>query len=257
VEKMTDEQKKPFNDDAKTKNNLHEKPFDGDEPKKKPHNDTKSNHGMLSSAASLVKKRGHEIEKIFNEKFGDSKAVINYSGKTSDCVVTKLVYQKHLIKLNPENYTISIKSGKTMQFHLGNIPELSNKETFISSYHKNLKGHSCGKHNVDFEAQVKHLKSIQFWQKYLKKGAILCYVEDCKYVFFKMDDIIDLIILKFTWRLLSTGRIKGDFNGKMGIITFEYRKDHNSFVLGAHGGRNGILFVKIISKILQFDQYFS
>lgn len=71
-------------------------------------------------------------------------------------------------------------------------------------------------------------------------------------MFFLIDDIINLIINKISWRLLETGRIKGDYNGQKGIITFEYRKDKNSFCLGCIGGNSGLKFIDILKNNINF-----
>ncbi len=81
-----------------------------------------------------------------------------------------------------------------------------------------------------------------------------------------MKDVIEFIIKDTHWRLLPTGRIKGDFKFSFtntkgetdfkiqkGIITFEYRDDgHKSFVIGASGANNGLKLMKILSQNINF-----
>ena len=82
-----------------------------------------------------------------------------------------------------------------------------------------------------------------FWKKYLKKGNLLCYNDKAgNYTFFEMDKVIEAIINGVNWRILESGRIKGDFEikGKLcrGVITLEYRNEEHkkSLVLGSSGG---------------------
>ena len=51
----------------------------------------------------------------------------------------------------------------------------------------------------------------------------------------------------------QTGRIKGDVilkTGKRAVFTFEYRDDKDQFVLGAHGGENGLKFIQFLRENL-------
>ena len=88
------------------------------------------------------------------------------------------------------------------------------------------------KYSNSFDNQKLYLKSYDFWKKYLKKGNLLCYNDKRgNYTFFKMDSVIDCIRKNFKWRLLETGRIKGDcfIDGKIrkGVITIEYRNENH------------------------------
>jgi hypothetical protein len=213
----------------------------------------KKTQKMLSKGGEK-KKKGHLEEQKFNEIFDKSDASINYSGKSADCFVTKDQYQSLLAQLNPTDYSVSLKSGKTMQFHLGNVPELSDKTYYKNHLTQNAKGHKCGQHHISFDEQEKVLKSREFWEKYLKKGSLFCYKPQDNsgtYLFFNMDDIINFIISKLSWRLLETGCIKGDIDDISGIITFKYRDTkHDAFLLGATGGKNGEKWVNVMSKYL-------
>lgn len=224
-----------------------------------------NSHGMSSIKASAVKNSGHASEVAFNSLFGQkSTKEMNFSGAGADCEVQKKVYTDLLRKeLGLKSFTVSLKSAKTWQFHLGVVPELSDKEFYAKSLHTIKKGNkmvTSGIHSLDWENQLKVLKSKSFWEKYLKKGELLVYTIDKEtYYFFKMDDVIDFIRKNFVWRLLETGRIKGDvFNkaGKLqkGRITFEYRDDETKkcFVLGAHSGKNGHLLFLILKEYLNF-----
>jgi hypothetical protein len=204
-------------------------------------------HAMESDQASYKKIKGHEREKDFNSLFGDASAKINYSGSSADCLVCN-IHLRALIKerLGVDSFEVSLKGGVTTQIHLGWIDELTQKSIWDQSLCQIVKpnGRKCtsGSHGVSFEKQKEVLTSSQFWEKYLGKGSLLVYTDDEKYWwFFSMKDVINFIVKNFTWRLLETGRIKGDFLSKKQIFTYEYRPESHkkTFVLGAHGGQKG------------------
>lgn len=209
-----------------------------------------SKHSMSSNKASQVKRIGHGEEIKFNLLFGSpSLDSLNLSGASEDCFVKKDNYKRILkesLDLDFENYSVSLKSGKTWQFHLGTIDEISSIDYIknnIENVLVNDKYETHWKYSNSFENQLQTLRSYDFWEKYLKKGNLLCY-NDKKgnYTFFKMDMVIDCIRENFKWRLLETGRIKGDciIDGQIrkGVITIEFRnEDHKQcLVLGAMGG---------------------
>ena len=228
-----------------------------------------SKHSMSSEKASRVKRSGHSEEIKFNSlftnitlnKIGND---INLSGASSDCEIDIGCYIDRLALEfgDLERYSVSLKSGKTWQFHLGKLPELSDIDFYKNSIKrvevKTDKFETWGKHHRSFNKQKEVLSSKIFWNKYLKKGNLLCYNNKMgDYHFFLMDDVINFIINNFNWRLLDTGRIKGDSSYKgrelKGIITFEFRDEsHKScFVLGAHGAKNGYRLYKILCENLK------
>ena len=98
--------------------------------------------------------------------------------------------------------------------------------------------------------------------KYLKKNGsdkpadILVYLDMNKkeWVFFNMDNVIEFIASNCVWRILESGRIKGDFmdtskKGKRQYLTYEYRKTHNSYFLGANGGKGREFIVLLMNNI--------
>ena len=204
-----------------------------------------------SEQASQKKKLGHAEESTFNVIFGDKKVGdMNFSGAAEDNFISNKTYknriEKDLGKL--KDYTVSLKSGVTWQFHIGRIDELSElRKIKISKTRDDL---TKIVHNIDFNTQLKALSSKSFWNKYLKKGEILCYInQNKKYTFFKMDDVITFLRKKVEWRLLPTGRLKGyiSFNNrKYSLITIEYRDTHKSFALGAMGGKSGLKLFEIL-----------
>ena len=222
---------------------------------------TSSPHAMSSSKASLVKRRGHKKEEEFNKKFGDPSATINSSGASADCYIEKLNPRGALLleslkrAVDSDSNSVSLKSSNTIQIHLGNLPELTDKNLYTTS--TDTMGRTIVNHGLSFADQKKQLTSKAFWDKYLKKGDNLIYHEsDGSYLCFKMDDVIDFIVSKCTWRLLQTGRLKGDFynseaNKTKQYLTYEYRSKKRSFVLGAHGGKKGYEFIQLLKLNLK------
>ncbi len=211
-------------------------------------------HAMSSEQASAVKRRGHQREGEFNQRFGFPEAEINWSGSSADCLLNESRLPMGFAQWAARNNvslgsSVSLKSGNTIQVHLGNLPELTNKEEYYTA--KNALGQTVVDHAIPFEEQQDTLKSRAFWEKYLKKGDVMCYVDDIngEYLFFKMDDVISFIIDKCEWRLLPTGRLKGDFFGKQ-VLTYEYRSRKKSFLLGAGGASNGKKFINILKENL-------
>ena len=205
---------------------------------------------------SKTKLRGHKYESEFNKKLGEKNAKINYSGSSADCkLIDEKLFQKLKNDLKIEGNDVSLKSGNTIQFHLGILPELTNKKIWIQNLRKIKQGNkivTTSEHGIPFEKQKEILNSLDFWNKYLRKGDILCYLDSSNnYIFFNIDDVINFIISNTEWRLLNTGRIKGDIFSKQ-YITYEYRQKKNSFVLGAHCGKKGIEFINLLKDKLKY-----
>lgn len=211
---------------------------------------------MKSIQASEKKRQGHYREKLFNQLFGKGRdEKINYSGASPDCAITDKELKETLLTiLRVKGFKVSLKGGVTTQFHLGNCPELTKKSVWKNTSKINEKGNSSGDHGVSWVKQQKVLKTKKFWNKYFKKDAdILCYTDDCTdWWLFKFEDVIGFIVSNFDWRLLETGRIKGDYisTGKQ-ILTYENRKDKKTnFALGAMGSSNGLEFKNLLSQNL-------
>lgn len=185
------------------------------------------------------KKIGHDRERQFTKQYNINELnnPIEYGAK-SDTLIDK----NHPIckilkeKLNIESYNVSNKSGNNIQFTLGQIPELK---------------------DIQLE-ELTEQKVYNIFNIYLKKinsdkpADILVYkdLENSRWIFFNMDDIITFISKKCIWRKLDTGRIKGDFydNSKKGIsqyITYEFRDTHKSYFLGLNGGK-GKKFIELL-----------
>ena len=83
---------------------------------------------MTSKIASQKKELGHAEERTFNAYFGNKRTRdTNFSGSSADNHISILKYQKELAEKFGalDDYSVSLKSGKTWQFHLGRIDELS------------------------------------------------------------------------------------------------------------------------------------
>jgi hypothetical protein len=226
----------------------------------------------MKKIGRVVKERGHAYEVVFNSLF-NKRQKLNFSGASSDCFISGDDIEQKLKPLNVNGRLVSLKASNTWQFHLGKIPELSDTDFYKKSLKQIIpagksKPETCGRHNISFEKQEVVLRTKSFWKKYFGKGDYLCYTDrKGLWRFFSMNDVIDFIIENTNWRLLHTGRIKGDYelqvkkaNGEVttktfkGIITFEFRnEDHKqTFVLGAHGGTNGLKFMEIISSYIPY-----
>ena len=226
-------------------------------------------HKMSSQKASLVKKLGHNAEVEFNLIFGGTTLQdLNLSGSSEDCFIDKKVYKKLIqnqLNYYEENLSVSLKSAKTWQFHLGRIDEISTldfiKSNISTRIKENGKNLTIVKYSNSFDKITQVLRSVEFWKRYLKKGNLLCY-NDKKgnYTFFEMNKVIKCIIDNFEWRILESGRIKGDCiiseKLKKGVLTIEFRNELHKqcLVLGAHGGKensaNGYrLFLFLKEKI--------
>jgi len=220
--------------------------------------ESRKTHAMFSGQARDKKLIGHQNERDFNLVFGDRNAELNYSGPSSDCIIKDTKFFNLLKeKLKVKDKNVSLKSGNTIQIHLGVFPELTIMDVWkknLGSINVNGNEYTTSKHGISLANQIKVLKNYNFWKKYLGKGEILCYRETkTKWIFFNMDDVIKFIIKNFEWRLLVTGRLKGDFNNKQ-YLTYEYRSEEHKkcFVLGAHGGEKGKEFISLLVKNIPF-----
>jgi hypothetical protein len=190
------------------------------------------------------KRSGHEWEAMHNKAFGVVGAHNAVSTKAeADCVISSsnpagaaLLEELSAAFGGGESMgRVSLKSGKNLQFTLGVVPELES---------------AADKTAV--------LRSPEFWNKYLAKSKsnipcdFLCYYDKSlnSLKYFNMPDVVGFIAEKGTWRFLDSGRIKGDFadGSKKGFrqyLTYEYRKTHKSYLLGANCDK-GQLFVDLL-----------
>ena len=219
-------------------------------------------------AGLRAKMLGHAAEARFAGYFTDEIHHPEYSGKKPDNKINDELAAR-LQSLGVSGRKVSTKSGFTFQIHLGDIPELSDKDYFRSTLiQKVVRGRlsSCGHHSVPFDHQSSILRSEEFWQKYLGKEAdFLCYeVPNVgTFEFFPMTSVVSFLSKRVDWRLLQTGRIKGDIRsreGKLsaGVVTFEYREEKHQFNLGCNGssrdGGNGVTLIRALRKEVPFVQ---
>jgi hypothetical protein len=196
------------------------------------------------------KRKGHDTEDIFNKKFG---IVSNTTYKAeADCSISEENPRGStlLMALNSKfgglntNKNVSIKTGKNLQFVLGRIDEISGA-------------------NTD-EEKLAAISKEALWQKYLRKDFSekpadwLAYFTSNEeggfqtWSIFNMKQVIDFILKECKWRVLETGRMKGDFedDSKKGVrqyLTYEYRTTHKSHFLGANGGK-GEEFIELLKN---------
>lgn len=190
------------------------------------------------------KKTGHNREILFEKQYNPNKKTekIEYGAKAdTEMDKSKHIYQELVNKLKVKGNNVSNKSGNNIQFTLGNIPELLDI-SIIQLNNKQL--------------------ILEIMGKYLKKNGsdkpadILVYLDMNKkeWLFFNMDYVIEFIADNCDWRILESGRIKGDFKdkskkGKRQYLTYEYRQTHNSYFLGANGGKGSEFIVLLMNNI--------
>ena len=195
---------------------------------------------------------GHARERMFTEIFGDVTDCVTYKAE-ADCrmsltntrtrdLIDTLSKTLNLDMSDPTYLYASIKSGNNLQFTLGNIPEIT-----------------------DAHDKVNAMSEPSLWKKYLQKSesnnpaGLLVYYTPTSWCFFKMDSVIDFIVSKGKWRLLDTGRLKGDFDdsskkGSSQYLTYEYRSTHKSYFLGANGGK-GLAFINLLKANVPYYNF--
>lgn len=182
---------------------------------------------------------------------------------SKDIYLYKEVYPEISEHIQAEG-KLMLRVGKNWQFHLGDLPEIGSKSYFSNSIKKKMirdKVLECGTFDKNWDTQVEELRSPLFWEKYFSKGnKVFCFSNDnYEYFFFNINDIVDFITNNTRWRLLETGRIKGDLmledGSKKTIFTIEFRNESHKkcFVFGAHGGGKGIqLFLILLRNIKHY-----
>lgn len=210
-------------------------------------NELKGNEKRKASCKAVggAKKRaGHSHEADFNKFFGlGDQTEITYKAE-ADCVISdstasgSALLKQLTDKFGPlPNHNLSLKSGKNLQFVLGNIPEITGATD-----------------------KVAVMSQRSLWETYLGKSksgspaGLLVYRKGKHWTFFLMSNVLDHIVQKATWRLLPTGRMKGDFadsspKGIRQYLTYEFRATHKSHFLGANGGK-GEQWIELLTASL-------
>jgi hypothetical protein len=202
----------------------------------------KGNDKRIASCKKIggeKKIKGHEREKEFLKQYNvnELNSPTEYGAKSDTSIdLSHPICEILKEKLNVSGFNVSNKSGENIQFTLGKIPEL--KDIKIEELTPMLVGELLNiylkKTNSDKPADILVYKDI----------------EQNRWIFFNMDDIINFIMTKCIWRKLNSGRIKGDFKdntkkGKSQYITYEYRETHKSYFLGLNGGK-GKKFIELL-----------
>lgn len=210
---------------------------------------------MESEKASQVKVNGELAKQKLATKF--------------NCISSREIFldkaqHPEIVKAIDTEGKVMLRVGKNWQFHLGDLPEIGSINHFAKSIRKTKiknKTLECGTYDNNWEYQVEQLKSTLFWEKYFCKGhSVFCFSNDnYEYFFFNIHDIVNYIISKTNWRLLNTGRIKGDLSVEnktsITIFTIEFRNEIHKkcFAFGAHGGGKGIqLFLILLRNIKHY-----
>lgn len=197
---------------------------------------------MSSGQARSIKLSGDKLRKCFIFQCADSNGSIK---------------KDHLIGLRNQNTDGSyvLKSGKNWQFHLGSFSPYTDKwGTHFLNQGKIVKYHQA------YEDIVSDLKSDRFLKSFMLKGNFFVVYDSPNWLIFDSQDIIDLMQDSdhVKWRVLESGRIKGDFHTeilKRTVFTLEYRAEEHkkSFVFGAHGGGAGERFKNFLKEYLFFN----
>ena len=202
----------------------------------------KVNHAMTSGQARSIKRKGDFIRRKFKNQCC-----------TEEGVIAAELLQGLTLPIQVGTYTM--KTGKNWQFHLGRLGDYTEKwKSSISP---------CGRiiqYGVPQELIFEDLYSEQFIRSFILKENYLVSFRSDEWIIFSSDDILQLLldpeVLK--WRILESGRIKGDIYyswGKRSIFTIEYRAEAHkkSFVVGAHGGNAGERFGTFLTESLLFN----
>jgi hypothetical protein len=198
-------------------------------------------HGMTSESARRARLTGNELKSHFFDTYTDEHREL----------LEKITLVSPL--KNNQARTIVVKSGNNYQFKLGKIFEI---ESRVKDY---VNGGKIIIFNENTEIESIIL-STDFLKSYAFKETLFVARKQHNWQIFHSADIIELIQSKCSIRILSTGRIKFDFNHYdttiKGIMTIEYRPESHkrSFVFGAHGGNSGEKFRDLLAEYLLFTE---
>ena len=186
------------------------------------------------------KRTGHKREDHFAERWCDVSSATTYKAEADKTITDESLLNRLSETLGPlKSGRTSLKSGNNLQFTLGVIPEITEAEDKLAA-----------------------ISQQSLWEKYLAKSKsenpadVLCYRSKTDWTFFRMSDVISFIVKNAKWRLLSSGRLKGDFVDKTAkefsqYLTYEYRQTHKSHFLGANGNK-GMPFIELLKQNIKF-----
>ena len=194
------------------------------------------------------RQEGHDKEIDFNKRFSNSSSQKTGGNRPeADTNITKnsplypYLKKKQIIKDEKKIYYNSNKSGKSIQFILGQIPELNNNNEDALEYLR----------------EPENVKSLL--NRILKKNDskfpcdLLVYNDNNNsLIIFNMDEVIDFCSKNCYFRITPSGRsIKGNFNIdgiSRQFLTYEYRPTHKEHFFGANCGK-GEAFIKKVLMI--------
>jgi hypothetical protein len=216
---------------------------------KNAHNNMNGNDKRIASCKAVggqKKRSGHTLEHLHDSLFGETQTTTSTKAE-ADCKITNADHLEQIRATFPDlkiDGHVSVKSGNNLQFTLGNIPEIT-----------------------DVDDKLAAMKTPALWQKYLAKSEsgkpcdLLTYFDrnNNTWTYFAMADVINFIATKSTWRMLSSGRIKGDFQdsskkGYSQYLTYEYRQTHRSYFLGANGNKGKPLIRLLTTNLRHFTK---
>jgi hypothetical protein len=199
-------------------------------------------NAMSTGQARAIKLSGDKLRKCFEKQCTTNNGQIN---------------AEYLLGLNTTSLlgTYVLKAGNNWQFHLGSFEPYVNKwgVEYINSG-KTIK-FNCTNCVIEND-----LRSDKFLRLYMLKGNYFVIYDAPNWLIFNSEDIISLMTdtKLVNWRILESGRIKGDVYIDMlkrTIFTIEYRAEEHKkqFVFGAHGGNAGERLKKILKSQLLFN----
>ena len=199
-------------------------------------------NAMSTGQARSIKLSGDKLREFFKNQ------CTNESG---------LLHQELLVGLTSQymDGTYVLKSGSNWQFHLGSF------SPFVESWEVQFL--NKGKQVIYKQQHEKILSDLRcdsFISSFIVKGNFFCVYDSPNWLIFDGQDIKSLFMdsAKLNWRILESGRIKGDV--KIGdltrtIFTLEYRAEvhKRQFVFGAHGGGAGDKLKNILKDSMFFN----
>ena len=203
-----------------------------------------NNHAMSSGQARAIKRRGEFLRAQFRRQ------CCNKEGEIDSHFLHGI---SGSIPISSGTYIM--KTGKNWQFHLGGLLRYQKDwQVSISDCGKQIK------YGQSFDKIRSDLYSREFLECFILKGNFLVLMYNESWLIFSSKDILRVLQdpEMIEWRVLESGRIKGDmttYRGKRAILTIEYRpeKHKQNFVIGAHGGGAGARLGEHLRKEILFN----